>query len=42
MGFIRSEGDPNLYYLLVGDDPLILGLHVDDQFLIGLENLIEG
>ena len=35
MGFIRSEADPNLYYTLVGDDPLILVLYVDDLFLTG-------
>jgi hypothetical protein len=33
MGFTKSEADPNLYYILVGDDPLILVLYVDDLFL---------
>ena len=40
MGFVKSEADPNLYLLLVGDDPLILVLYVDDLFLTGSENLI--
>ena len=35
------EVDSNLYYLLVGDDPLILVLYVDDLFMTGLEKLIE-
>ena len=42
MGFIKSEADPNLYFILVGDDPLILVLYVDELFLSGSENLIEG
>ena len=41
MGFIKSEADPNLYFTLVGDDPLILVFYVDDILLIGLEKLIE-
>ena len=41
MGFTESEVDPNLYYTLVGDDPLILVLYIDDLFLIGLEKLIK-
>lgn len=28
MGFEKSEADPNLYYIVVGDDPLILVLYV--------------
>jgi hypothetical protein len=35
MGFTKSEVDPNLYFILVGDDPLILVLYVDDLFLTG-------
>jgi hypothetical protein len=42
MGFEKSEVDPNLYYILVGKDPLILVLYVDDLFLTRSENLIEG
>ena len=41
MGFIKSEVDPNLYFTLIGDDPLILVLYVDDMFLAGSEMLIE-
>ena len=31
MGF-KSEADSNLYYILVGGEPLILVLYVDDLF----------
>jgi hypothetical protein len=41
MGFTKSEADPNLYSTLVGDDPLILVLYVDDLFLTVSEKLIE-
>jgi hypothetical protein len=30
LGFTKIEVDPNLYYTLVGDDPLILVLYVDE------------
>ena len=40
MGFTKSEADPNLYFILVGYDPLILVLHVDDFFIKGEEELI--
>jgi hypothetical protein len=40
LGFKKSEADPNLYYILVGEDPLILLLYVDDLFIIGVERLI--
>ena len=33
MGFIKSEADPNLYFTLVGDDPLILVLMLITCFL---------
>ena len=33
MGFVKSDTDPNLYYLRVGSEPLILVLYVDDLFL---------
>ena len=39
---MKSEVDSNLYYILVGEDPLILVLFVDDLFLTGSERLIEG
>ena len=41
MGFVKSDVDPNLYYLRVGDEPLILVLHVDDMFLTGSSKLIK-
>jgi len=41
MGFVKSDVDPNLYYLVVESDPLILVLYVDDLFLTGLSKLIE-
>jgi hypothetical protein len=42
MGFTKSEADPNLYFLLVGSEPLILVLYVDDLILTGVERLIAG
>ena len=30
IGFQKSEVDPNLYFIVVGGDPLILLLYVDD------------
>ena len=41
MGFNKSDADPNLYYIVVGADPIILVLYVDDLFIIGAERLIE-
>ena len=41
MGFVRSDADPNLYYLLVENKPLILILYVDDIFLTRSSILIE-
>ena len=38
--FQRSEADPNLYFIMVGDDPLVLLLYVDDLFIIGRERPI--
>eukprot|EP00253_Pinus_taeda_P014383 PITA_14383 len=35
MGFVKSDADPNLYYLVVENEPLILVLYVDDLFLTG-------
>ena len=40
MGFQKSEADPNLYFIMVGDDLLILLLYVDDLFIIGGERPI--
>ena len=41
MGFVKSEADANLYYLVVGGEILILVLYVDDMFLIGSLGLIK-
>jgi hypothetical protein len=35
LGFEKSEADPNLYFSVVGEDPLILLLYVDDIFITG-------
>eukprot|EP00253_Pinus_taeda_P004142 PITA_04142 len=40
MGFVKSDADPNLYYLVVENEPLILVLYVDDLFLTGSSRLI--
>ena len=40
-GFKKSEADLNLYYLVDGEDPIILVLYVDNLFIIGEERLIE-
>ena len=40
MGFQKSEADPNLYFIMVGDDPVILLLYVDDLFITGEERPI--
>jgi hypothetical protein len=32
----------NLYYIVIGGEPLILVLYVDDLFITGAERLIEG
>ena len=40
MGFQKIEADPNLYFIMVGDDPLILLLYVDDLFITGEERPI--
>jgi hypothetical protein len=42
LGFTKSDADPNLYYKVEDDFPLILVLYVDDLFLIGDEKLIDG
>ena len=41
LGFIKSDADPNLYYKIVDNEPLILVMYVDDFFLRGNEKLIE-
>jgi hypothetical protein len=40
MGFTKSEADSDLYYIIVGGEPLILVLYVDDLFLTSSERLI--
>eukprot|EP00253_Pinus_taeda_P003552 PITA_03552 len=40
LGFTRSDVDPNLYFKIEKDKPLILVLYVDDLFLIGDDPLI--
>jgi hypothetical protein len=40
LGFEKNEVDPNLYFIMVGEDPLILLLYVDDPFIIGAKRLI--
>ena len=40
LGFTESDADPNLYYKIVEDEPLILVLYVDDLFLTKNEKLI--
>ena len=41
LGFTRSEADPNLYFKVENDKPLILVLYVDDLFLTGANPLID-
>jgi hypothetical protein len=40
LGFEKSEMDPNLYFIVVGEDPLVLLLYVVDLFITGVEGLI--
>ena len=41
MGFVKSDANPNLYYLMVENEPLILVLYVDDIFLTRSSRLIK-
>ena len=41
MGFVKGDAYPNLYYLVVENEPLVLVLYVDDLFLTGSSRLIE-
>eukprot|EP00253_Pinus_taeda_P002070 PITA_02070 len=41
MGFVKSDADPNLYQLVVENEPLILVLYVADLFLTGSSRLIK-
>ena len=38
---MKSEVDSNLYYIMIGGEPLSLVLYVDDLFMIGSLRLIE-
>jgi hypothetical protein len=40
MGFEKNDVDPNFYYIIRGEDKLILILYVDDLLIIGAEDLI--
>jgi hypothetical protein len=40
LGFSKSHADPNLYYKVVNNAPMILLLYVDNLFLTGAECLI--
>jgi hypothetical protein len=40
LGFTKSKADPNLYFKVMNDEPVILLLYVDDLFLTGEEKLI--
>jgi hypothetical protein len=40
LGFSKIHADPNVYYKVVNNEPVILLLYVDDLFIIGEESLI--
>jgi hypothetical protein len=40
LGFTKRSADPNLYFKVEDDGPVILLLYVDDLFLTGVEKLI--
>ena len=40
MVFEKSDVDPDLYFIIRGEDMLILILYVDDLFITGAEDLI--
>jgi hypothetical protein len=40
MGFKKRDVDSNLYYIIRGEDMLILILYVDDLFITGAKDLI--
>jgi hypothetical protein len=41
-GLYKSETNPNMYFILVGSNPLILVLYVDYLFLTGAYEIIAG
>ena len=42
LGFMKNEADSNLYYIVVDGELLIMVLYVDDLFITGDMNLIQG
>ena len=40
LDFTKSKADPNLYFKVIEDKPIILFLYVDDLFLTGNEKQI--
>jgi hypothetical protein len=40
IGFEKSEADPNIYYIVCGEENLILILYVDCFFITRVEELI--
>ena len=40
MGFEKSDAYPNLYFIIRGEDTLILIFYVDDLFITRVEDLI--
>ena len=40
LGFTKSKADSNLYYKVEDGNPMMLLLHVDDLFIIGMDGLI--
>ena len=42
MSFTKSDADPNLYFIVIGEESLILVLYVDDLVITGAERLIYG
>ena len=42
LGFTNSDANPNLYYKIVDNEPLILVMYVNNLFLIGNEKLLDG
>jgi len=41
MCFTKSEEDLNLYFIVIGEEPLILVLYVDELVITSVERLIE-
>jgi hypothetical protein len=40
MGFTKSGAYPTLHFILVGEDPLIFVLYIDNLFITGTKDLI--